>query len=331
MGCRPQPRDGRTRQYLLRLPPGKPAAGGWPLVVVFHGGGGNAFNAERTTGFTELGQKQGFAVLYPEQDRLSNPQGCWNWFDARSGRAAAEAATVLGGLATLARRQSRFDEALAFTAQEIAWRQAHVPGDAVNLVNALQNRGVLLVSLARYDEATGALQTALAQALQAESAGSVDLFGHLAALRETLSGLLLARGQPEAARQLAADAVQRMAALPEARTPRAARPLRRLADAQLAAFTRDPANKGKIMDRGLWSWTRHPNYFGDAMVTWGVWLVAAAHWPGVLTVLSPVFMTVLLVRVSGAKLLEQTMGARPGYADYIARTSGFLPRAPRRP
>lgn len=57
---------GRSRQYLLRLPPGKPAAGGWPLVVVFHGGGGNAFNAERTTGFTELGQRQGFAVLYPD-------------------------------------------------------------------------------------------------------------------------------------------------------------------------------------------------------------------------------------------------------------------------
>ena len=104
-----------------------------------------------------------------------------------------------------------------------------------------------------------------------------------------------------------------------------------IGDAQLRRFKADPANKGKIMDRGLWAWTRHPNYFGDAMVTWGVWLVASAHWPGVLTVLSPVFMTVLLVRVSGAKLLEQTMGARPGYADYIARTSGFLPRAPRRP
>ena len=81
---------------------------------------------------------------------------------------------------------------------------------------------------------------------------------------------------------------------------------------------------------GLWAWTRHPNYFGDAMVSWGLWLVAAGHWPGVLTVLSPVLMTVLLVRVSGAKLLEKAMGARPGYADYMARTSSFLPRPPRR-
>lgn len=101
-------------------------------------------------------------------------------------------------------------------------------------------------------------------------------------------------------------------------------------DAQLRRFKADPANRGRVMDRGLWAWTRHPNYFGDAMVSWGLWLVAAGHWPGVLTVLSPVLMTVLLVRVSGAKLLEKAMGARPGYADYISRTSSFLPRPPRR-
>lgn len=101
-------------------------------------------------------------------------------------------------------------------------------------------------------------------------------------------------------------------------------------DAQLRGFKADPANRGRVMDRGLWAWTRHPNYFGDAMVSWGLWLVAAGHWPGVLTVLSPVLMTVLLVRVSGAKLLEKAMGARPGYADYISRTSSFLPRPPRR-
>jgi len=101
-------------------------------------------------------------------------------------------------------------------------------------------------------------------------------------------------------------------------------------DAQLRRFKADPANRGRVMDQGLWAWTRHPNYFGDAMVSWGLWLVAAGHWPGVLTVLSPVLMTVLLVRVSGAKLLEKAMGARPGYADYISRTSSFLPRPPRR-
>ena len=101
-------------------------------------------------------------------------------------------------------------------------------------------------------------------------------------------------------------------------------------DAQLRRFKADPANRGRVMDQGLWAWTRHPNYFGDAMVSWGLWLVAAGHWPGVLTVLSPALMTVLLVRVSGAKLLEKAMGARPGYADYISRTSSFLPRPPRR-
>lgn len=101
-------------------------------------------------------------------------------------------------------------------------------------------------------------------------------------------------------------------------------------DEQLRRFKADPANTGRVMDRGLWSWTRHPNYFGDSLVAWGVWLVAAERWPGVLTVLSPVVMTWLLVRVSGARLLERTMSTRPGYADYIARTSGFLPRPPKR-
>ena len=59
-------------------------------------------------------------------------------------------------------------------------------------------------------------------------------------------------------------------------------------DAQLATFKADPANKGTVMDRGLWAWTRHPNYFGDSCVWWGIYLVAASAWPGALTVLSPV-------------------------------------------
>lgn len=101
-------------------------------------------------------------------------------------------------------------------------------------------------------------------------------------------------------------------------------------DAQLRAFKNDPANTGRIMDRGLWSWTRHPNYFGDAAVWWGIWLIAAAAWPGVLTVLSPVVMTYFLVYATGARLLEQSMGTRPGYAAYQQRTSYFLPRPPRR-
>src|SRR5699024_2168399 len=64
-------------------------------------------------------------------------------------------------------------------------------------------------------------------------------------------------------------------------------------DAQLAAYQRDP-DRGPVMDRGLWAWTRHPNYFGDACVWWGIFLVAASAWPGVLTVLSPVAMTYFL-------------------------------------
>ena len=100
-------------------------------------------------------------------------------------------------------------------------------------------------------------------------------------------------------------------------------------DAQLARFKSDPANRGRVMDRGLWSWTRHPNYFGDSCVWWGLFLVAASAWPGVLTVLSPVAMTYFLVFATGARLLERHMAQRPGYAAYQRRTSYFLPLPPR--
>ena len=103
-----------------------------------------------------------------------------------------------------------------------------------------------------------------------------------------------------------------------------------LGDKQLKDFKADPANKGKVMDRGLWSWTRHPNYFGDSCVWWGIWLVAASAWPGVLTVLSPVAMTYFLVFATGARLLEKHMAERPGYAEYQQRTSYFLPRPPKK-
>jgi steroid 5-alpha reductase family enzyme len=101
-------------------------------------------------------------------------------------------------------------------------------------------------------------------------------------------------------------------------------------DAQLRAFKADPANKGRIMDRGLWAWTRHPNYFGDATVWWGLWLIAAEAWPGVLTILSPIAMTYFLAFRTGAKLLERTMAQRPGYPEYMERTSGFFPLPPKR-
>jgi len=101
-------------------------------------------------------------------------------------------------------------------------------------------------------------------------------------------------------------------------------------DAQLARFKADPANKGKIMDRGLWSWTRHPNYFGDACVWWGIWLVSVTSWWDLLTLPAPVTMTYFLVFATGAKLLERHMSGRPGWAEYAARTSMFVPLPPRR-
>lgn len=104
-------------------------------------------------------------------------------------------------------------------------------------------------------------------------------------------------------------------------------------DAQLAAYKADP-DRGPVMDRGLWRYTRHPNYFGDACVWWGLWLVAGlgSGWlPGLLTVLAPVAMTYFLVYATGARLLERTMMQRPGYPAYAARTSMFFPLPPRPP
>jgi steroid 5-alpha reductase family enzyme len=101
-------------------------------------------------------------------------------------------------------------------------------------------------------------------------------------------------------------------------------------DAQLARFTADPATRGTVMDRGLWAWTRHPNYFGDAAAWWGLWIVAAEAWPGVLTVLSPVAMTYFLAFATGARLLERHMAERPGYREYMERTSMFVPLPPKR-
>ncbi|MDP5310860.1 DUF1295 domain-containing protein [Streptomyces poriferorum] len=102
-------------------------------------------------------------------------------------------------------------------------------------------------------------------------------------------------------------------------------------DHQLARFKADPANRGKIMDRGLWAWTRHPNYFGDFCVWWGLFLIVCqAPGPAAATLVSPVLMSFLLIGGSGKALLERHMAERPGFAAYRARTSGFLPRPPRR-
>ena len=99
-------------------------------------------------------------------------------------------------------------------------------------------------------------------------------------------------------------------------------------DWQLVRFKAEPANRGRVMDRGLWRYTRHPNYFGDFLVWWGLYglaLAAGAWW----TVVGPLLMSVLLLRVSGVTLLEQGMRSRPGYEEYVRRTSTFFPRPPK--
>ncbi|MEO6027023.1 MAG: DUF1295 domain-containing protein [Candidatus Binatia bacterium] len=101
-------------------------------------------------------------------------------------------------------------------------------------------------------------------------------------------------------------------------------------DLQLARFKADPANKGTVMDRGLWYYTRHPNYFGDAVVWWGLFCFALTTPGHAWTAIGPVVMTYLLTRLSGVPLLEKKLAkTRPAYADYIARTSSFVPWPPR--
>jgi steroid 5-alpha reductase family enzyme len=101
-------------------------------------------------------------------------------------------------------------------------------------------------------------------------------------------------------------------------------------DEQLRRFKADPDNSGAVMDHGLWRYTRHPNYFGDACIWWGLWLVALQAGGTWWTVIAPIVMSVLLIRISGKGLLEKQIGnRRPGYASYIERTSGFLPLPPR--
>lgn len=103
-----------------------------------------------------------------------------------------------------------------------------------------------------------------------------------------------------------------------------------IGDLQLARFRADARNAGKVMDRGLWRYTRHPNYFGDALLWWGLFLIASATPLGGWTLLSPLLMNVLLLRVSGVSLLErQLKRTKPAYEEYVRRTSAFLPRPPR--
>lgn len=102
-------------------------------------------------------------------------------------------------------------------------------------------------------------------------------------------------------------------------------------DWQLSRFKRDPANQGRVLDTGLWRYTRHPNYFGDCCVWWGLFLIAlaaGAWW----SMLGPLLMSFLLLKVSGVTLLEKDIGdRRPAYRDYVRRTNAFFPGPPRAP
>jgi steroid 5-alpha reductase family enzyme len=110
-----------------------------------------------------------------------------------------------------------------------------------------------------------------------------------------------------------------------------------IADTQLARFKARPENKGVVMDRGLWRYTRHPNYFGESCAWWGFFIIALAgggalegEWGGAWTIVSPVLLTLLLLKVSGVSLLEKDIGERrPGYREYVQRTNAFVPGRPR--
>ena len=108
-----------------------------------------------------------------------------------------------------------------------------------------------------------------------------------------------------------------------------------IGDWQLSRFKKRRAKlgsdvTGKVMDKGLWRYTRHPNYFGNATLWWGIFLVACAAPWGWLSFIGPAFMTLALVKLTGAAHLERTLSQRPEYADYMQRTSGFIPMLPRR-
>ena len=102
-----------------------------------------------------------------------------------------------------------------------------------------------------------------------------------------------------------------------------------IADNQLALFRAVPANKGLVLDTGLWRYSRHPNYFGEAVLWWGLYLIAvsaAAYW----AIVGPILITFLLLRFSGVPMLEEGLSvSRPGYSEYIKRTSSFLPWPPK--
>ena len=104
-----------------------------------------------------------------------------------------------------------------------------------------------------------------------------------------------------------------------------------IGDVQLKLFRENPANQGKVLNTGLWRYTRHPNYFGDACTWWGLWLIALGAPLGLVTVIGPLLITLLLTRVSGVPMLEHRLKKnRPGYEAYLRQTSSFFPWPPKK-
>jgi steroid 5-alpha reductase family enzyme len=102
-------------------------------------------------------------------------------------------------------------------------------------------------------------------------------------------------------------------------------------DWQLFRFKADPAHQGQIMDRGLWHYTRHPNYFGDFCMWWGLFAISYGSWQELPALVAPLLMTFILTRGTGASMTDRRMTASgPGYVDYVERTSGFIPLPPKR-
>jgi steroid 5-alpha reductase family enzyme len=104
-----------------------------------------------------------------------------------------------------------------------------------------------------------------------------------------------------------------------------------VADLQLYRFKADPANTGKVMNRGLWAYSRHPNYFGEFCIWWGLFCITLATPGSRWVVISPLLITILLLKVSGVSLMEKTIGdSRPEYEEYKKSTSSFIPWFPRK-
>jgi len=103
-----------------------------------------------------------------------------------------------------------------------------------------------------------------------------------------------------------------------------------ISDLQMFLFKRDQSNKGKILTKGLWRFTRHPNYFGETLVWWGIYVIALSFDFGFIFIISPILITFLLLKVSGVTLLEKKYKDNKEYLEYIKKTSAFFPKIPKK-